>query len=441
MKYLAILKDSFREALDSKIIYVMFGISVLVILVVATMSFEPSSPEYLMQALGHGHIPGTGGRGPSRVEPDGPTRKPFQGLRDSHIQFQGLKPLTGSKHSPDSEFLVSFSLNYSHPDLGREVRKNPGKLLEYLKEKFALYEELDIFTIADVRHVDLGTEATPTARFEVHLKPAAATRRLWPHQTSLFFGAVPLGDGKSSPLGMTLFVIGMIVVRAGGWIAILIGVIITAAFIPNMLRKGTVDLLLVKPIHRWVLMLYKYIGGLTFIFLNTALVILGVWLALGLRSGVWANGFLLMIFSLTFYFAILYAVSTLFGVLTQSPVVSILMTCAAWFLFYIVGLLYHVFEDERIRSEQHNHPHQQRRQEGPFHAVIRGLYTVVPRTADLTIMLEQTLNRDFFSRKLAEYSPMTARTTIHWGESLTVSLSFIALVLALSCWWFATRDY
>ena len=34
----------------------------------------------------------------------------------------------------------------------------------------------------------------------------------------------------------------------GAWIGILLGVIVTSFFIPNMLRKGTVDMLIVKPI-------------------------------------------------------------------------------------------------------------------------------------------------------------------------------------------------
>ena len=33
------------------------------------------------------------------------------------------------------------------------------------------------------------------------------------------------------------------------------------------------------------------------------------------------------------------------------------------------------------------------------------------------------------------------KTPITWGESLTVSGVFIALMLGLSCAWFATRDY
>src|SRR6266849_5972496 len=44
MKYLAILKDSVREALDSKVLYVMMGLSLVIILAVAGMTFEPQSP-------------------------------------------------------------------------------------------------------------------------------------------------------------------------------------------------------------------------------------------------------------------------------------------------------------------------------------------------------------------------------------------------------------
>src|SRR5436305_793869 len=48
MKYLAILKDSLREALDSKILLVLLALSTLVILVVATFSFKSLSAERTM---------------------------------------------------------------------------------------------------------------------------------------------------------------------------------------------------------------------------------------------------------------------------------------------------------------------------------------------------------------------------------------------------------
>src|SRR5260370_15409175 len=45
MKYLAILKDSAREALDSKVLYVLIGFSCLGILLTAGISFKPESAQ------------------------------------------------------------------------------------------------------------------------------------------------------------------------------------------------------------------------------------------------------------------------------------------------------------------------------------------------------------------------------------------------------------
>ena len=119
----------------------------------------------------------------------------------------------------------------------------------------------------------------------------------------------------------------------------LIGAIITSFYIPNMLRKGTVDLLIAKPIHRAALLLYNFVGGLSFMFLNTVVVVVGIWLVAGLRSGLWARRSSGCILILTFQFAIFYAVSTVFAVLTRSPIVAILAACFTWVLLWRSGLL------------------------------------------------------------------------------------------------------
>src|SRR5579864_6119233 len=45
MKYLAILRDSVLEALDTKVFYFMMGLSLLVILIIASVSYRPVSVE------------------------------------------------------------------------------------------------------------------------------------------------------------------------------------------------------------------------------------------------------------------------------------------------------------------------------------------------------------------------------------------------------------
>ena len=51
MKYLAILKDSFREAIDSKVLYVTVGLSLLLTLLVVSISFRPVPADEALQTI------------------------------------------------------------------------------------------------------------------------------------------------------------------------------------------------------------------------------------------------------------------------------------------------------------------------------------------------------------------------------------------------------
>src|SRR5262249_20321287 len=199
-------------------------------------------------------------------------------------------------------------------------------------------------------------------------------------------GALEVPTG--TPLGFQLhFIESGLVIGLGGWVAILVSVIITAFFIPNMLRKGTIDPLLVKPIRRWELLLYKYVGGLTFIFLNTAIAIGGGWVALGLRSGIWAVGFLAPVLLPISFFFIFYSVATLFGVLTQSPIAAILLTCGIWFVLFVVGIGYQFVEVRRIREEKLARKEKREpREEAWFPNAVRAVHFVLPRTSDLGVL-------------------------------------------------------
>src|SRR4051812_1742219 len=51
MKYFAILKDSLRETIDSKVFFAVIALSLFVIAVMATLSFEPNPPGEGLQKL------------------------------------------------------------------------------------------------------------------------------------------------------------------------------------------------------------------------------------------------------------------------------------------------------------------------------------------------------------------------------------------------------
>jgi ABC-type transport system involved in multi-copper enzyme maturation permease subunit len=441
MKFLAILKDSLREALDAKVFYVMIGLSLLVILVAATITFTPTAGgEAVMKGAAASLLVDK----LSDLEDFTNPQQALQAfLNKPRNVYEVLKvePKDGAADAPTSPFLVLLGVHLLADD--GAGAKDPSAVEAHIRERFGRLETWHLADVEDVRPAKGpdGEEPGPQQLYYlVTARPADAALRLWPHKFSLFFGAVPFGQ-QGMPLGLELLIIESGIVGGfGAWVAILAGVIITAFFIPNMLRKGSVDLLIVKPIHRTTLLLYKYVGGLTFIFLTTAFTVTGVWLVLGLRSGVWGPGMLWMVPAITFFFAILYACSTLFGVMTRSPIVAILLTCLMWFVLYIVGQGNAFFEGMRVMEERQKTPEDQRIAEGKFAKVVKAIHFVMPRAKDIDHLTDRVLIRDLVFANQVQMQKVE-RTSITWGESLTVCGIYIALMLGVACWWFATKDY
>lgn len=441
MKYLAILKDSLREAIDTKVFFVMIGLSAVLTLLTATLTFQPEPGEELMKAMALPLFGDLADLNPERL---------MQMARDpgAHLyEVKGAEPLDGAPEGPSSPYVVSLVAHCQSPEEAEKLKKSPGPSEQLIRDKFGRLDEMRIVNVTETRLANPGdpfVPRTPAANevyFRVNVQPTPVARRLWPNKPSLFFGAVPLSFLGKVPLGFQLYFLeDKIVGGLGAWAAILVSIVLTSFFIPNMLRKGTVDLLLVKPIHRTTLLLYKYLGGLIFIFLNTAVVVLGIWLALGWRSGIWAPSFLLMVFVISFFFAILYAVSTLFGVLTRSAIVAILMSCAVWFFLFLVGALYQVGEGIHQEEERDNAPVAERTSENLFFTGVRAVHFVLPRTQDLDHLSSHLLIRDLLTDNQIKAQKID-KGRISWGESLTVSGVFIALMLGLACWRFSTKDY
>jgi ABC-type transport system involved in multi-copper enzyme maturation permease subunit len=183
------------------------------------------------------------------------------------------------------------------------------------------------------------------------------------------------------------------------------------------------------------LLIYKFLGGLTFMFLNSTLAVGGIWLALGLRSGIWAPGFLVTILVITFFFAILYSVSALFAVLTRSVIVCILVTIFVWFVFWVIGTVYAVFDQLR------NEPMVKNDIPAWVFQAIDTAHFVTPRTKDLDVLTTRLLSHDVLPEDEQKQMKLDRPTSINWGESLTVSGVFIALMLGLACLRFSRKDY
>jgi hypothetical protein len=114
-------------------------------------------------------------------------------------------------------------------------------------------------------------------------------------------------------------------------------VLVTASMIPQTFEAGAADLLLSKPVYRSWLFLAKFFGGCAFIAINAAYFIVGVWLILGLRFGLWNERLLWAIPLYLFLFAIYYGVSALAGIVWRNAIVSVVLAVVFWFACWTLG--------------------------------------------------------------------------------------------------------
>jgi ABC-2 type transport system permease protein len=100
----------------------------------------------------------------------------------------------------------------------------------------------------------------------------------------------------------------------------------TAGLVPSMLEKGSVDLLLSKPLNRTQLLFGRSLGALGIVFVNIAYLILGIWVVLGFKTGFWIFNTLWIIPLICLIFFIVYAWMTLWGVVLRNSALTIMLT-------------------------------------------------------------------------------------------------------------------
>jgi len=108
-----------------------------------------------------------------------------------------------------------------------------------------------------------------------------------------------------------------------GFVMVFLGILVTAAIIPDMLQPGSLHLLLSKPVSRPLLFLAKFFGGCAFVFVCVSQLIVGLWLISGFRLDMWNGRLLWCIPVCVFLFAVFYSVSAVAGLRWRSPILAI----------------------------------------------------------------------------------------------------------------------
>jgi ABC-type transport system involved in multi-copper enzyme maturation permease subunit len=478
-QFWAVMKDSYREAVDSWVIAVMLILGSVVIALCASMSFEPLPAEEAFPKIVQSfrlYFPQRG----QKLRPEyadcqfqvlgvQKTEEGFQVQLEVQARLSAPLPLVDdpppSKQPKDKDDVAAAEgdsgadtfreavahwlqeksqANAEEEDSGgvfsfrrsrtvsasEQQRVRPQDMEEFLAQQFDIHAAMP--ARVQYRETRFPQPDQPHYRFDVTVRGGVSVRG-WPHTMKMFFGGITLS--RETHLGLTLYIIeDQIINGLGGGIALLLSVIITAFFIPNLLRKGSVDLVISKPIGRMTLLIYKYIGGLIFVLIITTFTVGGVWLALALRSGYWNPAFLAVIPLLTFTFAILYAVSTLVATVTRSAIAAIIVTLVFMLSLYIIGQVKSTFDTLRSSTNVTDIP-------GWAIETVDILNNILPRYKDLDKLITKILSEGTLT--VAEANTLGLRGIEYpsWQNVLGVSLGYIVVLVGLAGLWFRSRDY
>jgi ABC-type transport system involved in multi-copper enzyme maturation permease subunit len=162
----------------------------------------------------------------------------------------------------------------------------------------------------------------------------------------LIFGLsnnISLGVSGATHFENPIINVEMMIVSPLASLCLLLAIFSSSSFVPVMLEKGNIDLLLSKPVSRDQLLWAKFLGGILVVLLNISFLIFGIWLIISIKFSFWDFYFLNIIFSITFTFAVLYSLIVLLGVMTKSSTLGMML---AYFIFIILSPLLFLVEDK-----------------------------------------------------------------------------------------------
>lgn len=150
---------------------------------------------------------------------------------------------------------------------------------------------------------------------------------------------VQTGEWTKQAVSVDKFVVEMssFVFGAAYFLGTLLGLFATMPLISGFLEQGRIDLLLSKPISRSRLLSGHLLGVvLTVLSLATYLVV-GVWMALSIKTGVWLPQMLLSIPLIVVMFAVMYSVILTLSVVTRSTGLALIIAYGMIFISAILA--------------------------------------------------------------------------------------------------------
>ncbi|MCE9534079.1 MAG: ABC transporter permease [Planctomycetes bacterium] len=204
----------------------------------------------------------------------------------------------------------------------------------------------------------------------------------------------------------------------------------TAGFLPTFLEPNQITVLLAKPVPRWTLVIGKYLGVLGFVFVQVTFFVLGTWLALGVKTGVYDPLYLLTIPISVMHFGIFFSFSVLLAVWTRSTVVCVFGSLLFWVICWGLNFGRHAVEVYQLPGMT------------PVgRTVLEVSYWTLPKPGDMSLILFDALKASGFSAGVQEFHKLKNEGKFQPELSLMASMLFAVVMLAIAARELETTDY
>lgn len=334
--YIAILIDSFWEAVGNKVLWALLIGWTLILCALAPFGYitERSYRFSGFDVAKRGPIIEKLARGAKG-----------QGAADIQAVARQLNP-DFAKRLQDSSDSESSGRKVSDRDLAKELNR--------VLESTQLYSEEAFPTAGRRQRLEPLLSQAPESMSSQSLEqlnrellqlafPLELNRprgeQLWIGYAGFKLGE-PLGIGRRE---ISMFVEPLLlnsIIKLGlGVVAIFVALIVTSSVIPDTFRSSSLHLLLSKPISRVWLFLWKFFGGCIFVLVNITFVLVGLFLIAGFRFDLWNYGLLACIPLLMFVFVIFYSVSALAGLLWGNAIVCVVSCMIFWLFCFSMGFM------------------------------------------------------------------------------------------------------
>lgn len=337
--YFAILKDSFREAVASRVLLISLLGLTIVLLVLAPFRLQYNQATNLRRS--------------EVTDPIRLLRDLTSNAEDKPAALTHLWNIQNDSEQSGFTELLPDKNTKSSSQNGRRGNSRKRKLVERLNvilKHNHFYEKQawkDVRKSTELKQLLANEELTEqqiqrrnlllfSVAFRRSISITDSSAIYVMYGTAEVFGPIPLTPTEFEPV-FNQFTVGIVAVFLG-FFGVFGTLLITAGIIPRTFEPGEITLLASKPIRRTGLFLTKFFGGCIFTLLFAIVLVVGVWLILGIRMDHWNHRLLWCIPIYVFLFMIYYSVSAVCGVIWKNSIVSLTVVVLFWLFIVAVGI-------------------------------------------------------------------------------------------------------